>query len=356
MFRHHKAPLIVGILVLFAVVGYVAMRRSSPGELARPHAEVAGSSLITDCDKCHGKKTLALGCLACHSEIADQLSAGKGYHAFLLRGRTIECARCHSDHNGPDFPLCNKVSWEGKEPKDFTHPETDFRLAGRHRGLACEKCHAAKDGTFALAKFPSRKRPKTYLGLDQACAHCHKDVHAGGLAADCGKCHGQESFRPASGFDHGRFFALKGPHAGLECRKCHPVPASPAAVVKASAFPFDRVRGRSCWECHSNPHRVKWSAACEACHKAEDAAWSAADSRPKRDQHAVTGFRLVPPHEKTSCVACHAGASFAAKYPDPRQAGYKRGEKACEGCHRDPHLGQFAARHPRCAECHGPRR
>ena len=326
-----------------------------------------------DCNKCHGGKSLAGQCLICHEEIQAQLSRQHGYHAHLLKGQKPECAHCHSEHNGENFPLVNNVSWEEEDPKKFSHQHTDFRLEGRHIVLACEQCHrGALKKPFSLPKFPSMPRKNTFLGLTQACMDCHKDIHAGGLAANCRKCHGQNAWKPTlpTLFDHEKFFSLKGVHAKISCAKCHVIPRLGEPVRASKDFPFDKSRGKKCGECHKNPHRANWRVECETCHSGS-VPWSAAtaklDASPllARKYHSDTIFPLTAPHEKAACVKCHnPKLKFKQKYPDSSQPGYRRQKKYCETCHthdlngprpQDPHGMQFTARHAHCYDCHSER-
>lgn len=354
IFTHRRAPLIVGTLLITLIVGFMALFRSSPGDLSRPHAQVAGFSMVTDCRKCHAEQGLATGCLGCHEEIAGQLSGKRGYHHHLLKDKKTECARCHREHNGKDFPLINEGSWEGADMKKFNHPHTTFTLAGKHDGLACDKCHASKNvKPFTLPDFPSHKRTKTFLGLTQKCADCHEDVHADGLSPDCAKCHDQNAWRPAPLFDHNKFYPLTGGHARVSCAKCHPLPAAGEPPRTHAWAPFDQVKGTSCRSCHKSPHRTDWKTDCETCHSRDAVSWKTASAKMPRALHAATVFRLNKPHDRVACEKCHgADLSFEKKYPDPRSAGYKRGQKSCEGCHKDVHAGQFLPKHTRCADCH----
>lgn len=362
--KHPKAPLISGSLTITVLVGYFALHRASPGDLSRDHAEVAGSSFLTDCNKCHGGKPMASQCLKCHEEMQAQLASQRGYHAYLLKGKELECAHCHSEHNGTDFHLINPISWQQQDLKKFRHEHAQFRLDGKHIGLACEKCHQDKlQKKFFLPKFKATPRQETYLGLAQACMGCHKDVHAGGLAANCEKCHDQNAWKPSPTrlFNHEKFFSLKGVHAKPSCAKCHILAKRGIAAPLAKNFPFERANGKRCADCHKNPHRANWRASCETCH-AVSVPWSAATAKmsaaPKmaRELHAFTAFPLVPPHDKASCRKCHdPKLSFALSYPNPTLPDYRRRKNNCETCHRDVHGGQFTPRHPRCADCHSPR-
>jgi hypothetical protein len=342
---HRRAPLVVGILAVVGVTAYLAFNFSSPGDLASPHAKIAGTSLRFDCNKCHGAETLSQSCLGCHTEIAGALNARKGYHAYLAVHQPGGCETCHSEHQGPDYPLVNAVSWGGKK-EHFKHVHVAYRLTGKHARIECASCHD-KAPPVVLPGFPKEKRSRTFLGLRQSCASCHKDPHAGGASPACDRCHDQEKFRPAPFFRHDKFPLTRG-HARVSCEKCHPVPPSPAPGWK----PFQESRGGHCQDCHKNPHRTSWGASCETCHAKDGRPWAEASRTFTVAQHARTGFSLAPPHARTACAKCHdPGVPFRRRYA---LDGSPRANKTCEVCHTGPHGDQFRPKHPLCGECHGP--
>lgn len=346
-----QAPLLVGIIVIVALVAYVTLYRSSPGELAKAHAAVAGSPLISDCNKCHAQKDVTPGCLQCHSEIQQQLSGHSGYHGYILKDKTASCATCHSEHNGSKFPLINPVSWPNRDFRLYDHAGTSYKLKDAHTKLKCEQCHSKPRKTpWTLPKFPKQPREHTYLGLTQACMSCHADPHAGGRASQCQDCHDQKKFKPAPFFNHDKFFPLTGVHAKVSCIQCHKKNDLTQLNSSMKSI-FGPVRGKRCMDCHSNPHHVDWKQRCESCHSVASP-WSAASARFTRAQHAATGFPLVAPHDRTSCASCHKpGISFVKRYPDPR-SDQRRVLQRCESCHSDPHEGQWTARYPHCTDCH----
>src|SRR5262249_44818585 len=136
------APLVpilrAALLAAGALALLVAPARAqvSPGPLARPHQSLNGT---TNCTQCHEftRGEPAFRCTNCHAEIASRLAAHRGLHASynIKPGPSQDCARCHSDHNGEDFPLIN---WD---PKTFDHKLTGYVLEGKHVGVACNKCH-----------------------------------------------------------------------------------------------------------------------------------------------------------------------------------------------------------------------
>ncbi|MFI5347210.1 MAG: cytochrome c3 family protein [Elusimicrobiota bacterium] len=349
MLRHRYAPLIFGILVIAGVAVWMSAFRSSPGDLAAPHAAVAGSSFVGDCRKCHDPKGMTVGCLSCHAEIAGQLDAKTGYHGKTIAAKAAACGKCHSEHNGAPFKLVNKVSWGGAEPKSFAHDHTAFALKGKHTALACADCHLKKAPPFSLPKFAATKRAETFLGLGQQCVSCHKDPHEGGKLTDCEKCHTQDAWKPATGFDHDKYYPLRDSHASVSCSKCHA--AVPGAA--STAVNFGPVKGKSCRDCHATPHRTDWKLACGSCHTDRAVPWNTAAARLTRAQHDLTGFRVQKPHEKVSCAKCHdPSLPYAKRYVSTLLPGRPRAEASCEACHKDPHAGQFVAKHPRCLDCH----
>lgn len=350
MLKHRLAPLVFGLLAVAAAAAWMSLYRSSPGDLSAPHAAVAGSSYVGDCRKCHAPKGLAAGCLSCHAEVSSQLQAKSGYHGKTLAARAAECGKCHSEHNGREFKLVNKVSWGGAEPKSFDHGHVAFALKGRHAALACADCHRKKAPPFSLPAFASTRRAETFLGLSQDCVSCHADPHQGGKITDCARCHSQDAWKPAPGFDHDKYYPLRDGHASVACVKCH----SSAGGARAAAVAFAPVKGRSCRDCHATPHKTDWGLACGSCHGERALPWAGAASRLTRAQHAAAGFRLEKPHEKTACAKCHdPRLPYAQRYVSLLVPGRPRTEGSCESCHRDPHAGQFLARRPRCGDCHG---
>lgn len=349
MLKHRLAPLVFGVIVIGGLAAAMLLYRSSPGDLSAPHAAVAGSSFIGDCRKCHSSAGLSAGCRDCHAEIEAQIAAKTGFHGKTLQAKVSNCAACHSEHNGKDFALVNKVSWGGGAPKTFDHAHAAYKLEGRHAVLTCADCHQKKAPSFHLPRFPKVKRGSTFLGLSQDCATCHKDPHSGGRTNDCARCHSQEKWKPAPGFDHDKFYSLRDEHARLACSKCHAQGTAPAAGTSSGIF--GKTLGKKCADCHARPHRTQWKLECAVCHTERAVPWATAAGRMTRAQHDATGFHTAKPHDKVSCKACHAPAKpYAARYA--QTGGHARNEKACEVCHKDPHAGQFLPKHTRCLDCH----
>ena len=119
----------VALVFLFLTLA-PARGQISPGPLSKAHQSLNGS---TQCSSCHktGGGSAALKCQECHTEIAKELSQGRGLHSTFPNKET--CAKCHSDHNGEDFPLIHWVP----SLQDFDHKQTGYPLQGKHAGIEC---------------------------------------------------------------------------------------------------------------------------------------------------------------------------------------------------------------------------
>jgi hypothetical protein len=184
------------------------------------------------------------------------------------------------------------------------------------------------------------------------CSDCHGDAHAGQLArrADggrCESCHDLSGFRPArfTVEDHARTaYALSGAHLAVPCDACH-VPAVVKASVRTARLRFASTR---CTECHEDAHRGEAARfvkkdGCEACHRVES--W-----RRVAFDHAQTRYPLAAGHARASCASCHRATRAGA---EPRLR-FVALTQSCDGCHRDPHQGQFLAvgQTGGCDRCH----
>jgi hypothetical protein len=307
----------------------------SPGPLAKAHQSLSGP---TNCTKCHdlGRGAAQLKCLECHTEIRDRIAQHRGMHAAWVSPNSgnKECAKCHSDHNGVDFPL---IHWEPKR-EAMDHSKTGFALTGKHAGIACEKCHKAE---FIPAPARSgiiiKDLNRTYLGLSRECISCHTDEHRGQLGKDCARCHTAENWKPASLFNHAKTkYPLTGAHQNTPCAKCHPSIPDAKPYVKYTGLAFAK-----CTPCHQDPHKGSFKATCESCHNTRN--WHQVAQLEGFD-HSKTKFPLLGKHAKVDCADCHKNGDFKAPIPFAK----------CMDCHKDAHKGQFRARAGggECAPCH----
>jgi hypothetical protein len=311
----------------------------SPGPLSRAHQQLEGT---TKCASCHnfGEGTRGFKCLECHTEIRRRVEAREGYHrwAYNQSPSQTDCARCHLEHNGRQFPLTRFDNKKGFDHKGFT----GFALEGKHTALACEGCHNfSKIPMAARAEIEVKDLNKSFLGLSKECTSCHRDQHAGQLGSDCLRCHSQDAWKPAAGFSHFRTaYPLTGLHQNVSCEKCHgPKPGETTAKYKGLPF-------AGCQSCHQDPHKgafqdAKFQAACDKCHTT--AGWKSNQPSLNFD-HQTTKFPLHGKHAQSTCVQCHKDSDFRRPLP----------HEFCRDCHEDVHKNQFAVRAAGsdCSACH----
>ena len=336
--HHHSCLRSCALLVslIFLALTFPASAQISPGPLSKPHSFLNGATNCTSCHKVGAQATLK--CLECHTEIATRISAGRGLHSRLVSPGTASqsCSRCHSEHNGVDFPL---VRWQ-PPISQFDHRATGWPLDGKHSALRCEQCHSAAH--IAVADKPSIKIKdlnRTYLGLSKDCVACHKDQHEGRLGTSCQQCHTTTAWRGVSKFDHSKTkFALTGAHADVKCEKCH----TPMADGKPrwTGLAYER-----CSVCHNDPHRGSFAATCQSCHNTTSWKSVAAATLAGKFDHATTKFPLLGKHADMRCDSCHVRGDFK------KTIAFQK----CSDCHHpDPHSGQFAKRPDggECSACH----
>ncbi len=375
-------------------------------ECTRCHKTRSYLTLSAQCASCHRDPhagRLGNDCARCHPPVRPFRGAAAAFDhattAFPLEGahRTVLCAKCHvhgqykgvrhgscadchrSPHQsrvGSDCRSCHDpASWK---VADFDHAKTGTPLAGRHRAVACTRCHVRpattvhlklqpcaachKDphrGAFkqdcaachnengfrgapfdhaAKTKFPLAGRHRTqtciachkrageFRGLSAQCASCHKDPHGAQLGTACAQCHDTESFRIAR-YTHPRFpDFFGGQHASLRCDQCHRGPVASRVYKNLSI---------ECASCHRDVHQGQFPQ-CTSCHSVAAPKFGA-----MLFDHATTTFPLTGKHRTVECARCHESEGGVVRY--------RNTAKACAGCHKDPHLGQLGAS---CEQCH----
>lgn len=268
--------------------------------------ELGGAHQRTDCNKCHTGKNernrptfigLSNTCASCHKDVHEgRFGAG--------------CADCHDD-----------VSWKNLDLEPFDHDLARYPLRGKHREVACAKCHGE----------PAKYQPLAF----STCGSCHKDPHQGKLGADCESCHVEASWKQ---IDMQRSahpgLNIQAGHAKVQCRTCHDrgTLASPS-------------RGKRCASCHAPVHEAKFGDDCAECHAA--IRWLGLPEAIGRRVHDRTSYPLEGRHETTACDDCHSPKLPRAKRF--RQLEFER----CGDCHKDVHKGQFEDRQGgECVTCH----
>ncbi len=259
------------------------------------------------------------------------------------------CTGCHQDpHHGAFAAKCedchNTEVWKRVRTSNvFDHSKTKFPIEGKHSEVACLKCH--KDANFKTA-LPFAK-----------CLDCHQDKHKGQFlrradGGDCAACHNVKGWRPTTFTETSHqttAYPLAGKHQGLACAKCHP----PAAVAADTNY---RPRFKACMDCHRDIHSGQFSAApwanrCDGCHTVNG--FNPATFSIK--EHKSSRFALQGAHAAVTCKDCHQ----KDRREDDWQ--FRFGSLACEGCHKDPHHGDFPetmtshseAAPDVCESCHG---
>jgi Class III cytochrome C family len=299
------------------------------------HAKTAwpltGRHAGVSCEKCHTTRR------------PDPANAAVTFRIFrAVAGK--DCARCHEDTHkgrlGTGCSSCHTTSgWRGSVvTARFDHSKTAYPLTGRHAGVSCEKCHV-----------PSRPMRLKH----DRCIDCHADAHAGQIArrADggrCESCHDVNGFRPArfGPEDHAKTaYPLLGSHLAVACDQCHRPEV--AGAGRAPAVPL-RFASTRCADCHGDSHqgqlaRFVAKGGCEACHRVDS--W-----REVAFDHGQTRYPLSGSHARVACASCHRRFEAAP----PARFRFAGVSQACEGCHRDPHQGQFAraASGAACERCH----
>ena len=357
----------LGLVLLLLVLGPGAVfGQASPGPLSQPHAAIDG---ISNCLKCHetGRALSGRKCLECHTSLAAQISANRGFHAGATKqGTDLACARCHGEHNGRPFRL---VRWEGGSRDRFDHTKTGFNLVEAHARLQCNDCHKASMITVAAVRNDrSLSVERTHLGLGTTCLSCHIDEHRGRVSRTCTDCHNQADWKPAPRFDHDRTnFRLTGKHRDVRCSGCHTerrdIVTGPGSTSDTSFVDFRTSRPASggCTGCHTSPHRdASRLGRCDVCHSVEG--WFVLpDSLRTGFQHQRTGFALNGAHAAARCEACHLSSTSAQLSPRVAlvRANFLRPLSRqdmrfgrCDDCHTDVHRGELSANRGDCVACH----
>jgi class III cytochrome C family protein len=180
-----------------------------------------------ECRDCHGSDRKGL------PPLPGVQVLGKATVLFKLK--EVECAACHVDPHEGRYPRCVDChglrTFRPSTVDIAAHKRYQFPLDGAHAAVPCLDCHAemkhaATTSSLVLARWVSP--PLLFAAPKRGCQGCHETPHGDQFAARpdrgaCERCHGTDTFRPATRFDHERdaTFSLKGAHAGVACARCH---------------------------------------------------------------------------------------------------------------------------------------
>ena len=330
---------------------------------------------ITDCDKCHNARNSPTGkregtyliqstrcgfchedvhkgqfakdCDACHA-IDVPLKEVKFDHAsaaYPLKGahRNVACEKCHPQkkwkglpyascldcHRDPHAPslgkTCTKCHTETSwKVTSYDHDQSKYPLRGKHVGLKCAQCHR----TGKMEKIPYA-----------TCRDCHtKDPHQGQFQDDCGRCHNDSGFKPAT-VDHQKTrYPLTGKHAPVACAKCHlPQPENVPVIY--------RPLKTGCLDCHKDIHLGQFKKACEQCHSTAGFDQGTLGFDHQKD----SSYKLEAAHAPLKCEACHKKESAVFPGGTGEAVRYRPISADCVSCHPTIHGGQMG---PDCRKCH----
>lgn len=280
-------------------------------------------------------KHRTISCAECHQAKNITVKTSKKKSGSFL-GLAQNCLSCHADYHRQSLPSdCSSChGFDAFSPASkFSHENTAFALKGKHRALACEKCHPNSEVNGS----PFQK----FTGLKfNNCTACHTDVHQNKFGQNCRSCHNENSFRQVAGmanFDHGKTaFPLQGKHSQLSCQACH-----------KQSFATALAHGK-CIDCHSDYHRGQFDRQtqktdCSTCHDVN----GFQTSNFTIELHNQSRFKLEDAHLATPCFACHQ----KEKRWEFRQIG-----EHCVDCHPNIHLGKIGDKYmPQqdCRMCHG---
>jgi hypothetical protein len=160
---------------------------ASPGKLSSPHAPVE-----TKCATCHAPAATEVRCEYCHDPFGTSRFENAGHVWFgtknlelVARAETIECAKCHSDHHGRDFPM--------RRVDERDCASCHFRSMASHPEIALVKAGAMPDeGILFTHKRHVEEMKKAGL---ESCQFCHeptgnrKGFEAINFDRHCARCH-----------------------------------------------------------------------------------------------------------------------------------------------------------------------
>jgi|CXWL01.1.fsa_nt_gi hypothetical protein len=327
-----------------------------------------------------------LECALCHEPrlifsptIRELTSNHPSRKTFL--GLKTECSACHFDeHRGQaegDCEYCHtEATW--KPAPLFNHANSDYPLQGKHKKVACNKCHPSSKEPVLAKAFPAPVS-ETFMKFSplehRGCVDCHDDVHEGKFGARCTSCHTVQGWQVIRGATQERAFhektryPLKGAHLEAPCQSCHgPFPGRPAR--------FRDLKFQGCSDCHVDAHQGQLSSGAAAKGKLPDCATChGVDGflpvNFSLEAHQKTRYPLEGAHAVVPCTSCHVPTqTLLDKVPAALRRSLKRDKRLplfsqvaldikkpleqCESCHQDVHKGQFAKAGLACEGCHQP--
>jgi hypothetical protein len=201
-------------------------------------------------------------------------------HLMVAPGKLIpghkqfekDCFACHASFRGADSTrcvICHKPADIGRLTSaglPIAKPVTTLPFHQNLANLNCLACHSDHAGVQRFRKQGRFDHTLLQRATLEQCQSCHKspsDTLHRQISGNCGQCHNQIKWVPAT-FDHGKYFALEGDH-NASCVTCH------------SGNDYERY---TCYGCHEHtPDNI-------------------------RRKHIEEGMRNFD-----NCVECHRSAS-----------------------------------------------
>ena len=319
--------LIAALITVLTLAGFTFASGGhmfSSGDLNAQIGETVGGvtshAQIPECKACHSapweRDTMADRCLACHTDIAEQmLNVAQLHGAISQKDPSLACRDCHFEHRGATASLTDMGD------NVFPHEELGYSLKGhqltsKNEAFVCSDCHGEDISAFA----------------SESCQTCHSEIdiaftqaHLLSFGTECLACHDGVD-RYGDDFNHNTFnFQLVGSHTVATCTGCH---LDARSIVDLQSAPQD------CYSCHfqQDEHQGQFGTQCEACHTPDN--WDAVSF-----DHSLSDFPLTGAHITVNCESCHVNNTFVGT------------QSACVSCHAEPveHLGQFGTD---CEACH----
>jgi cytochrome b subunit of formate dehydrogenase len=269
-----------------------------PGDLYLPHRNQVARG---ECMKCHGLTADMQNekCLACHEKISDRMALNVGFHGTF----SGECISCHTEHAGASGPI------KPFNRDAFNHDLAAFRLQGKHRDVACEKCHRKTNDVSTVEFFIGHPH--------DTCTACHDDPHVPTLGSECTTCHTPQGWKGKDLlFEHNidSDFKLQGKHRDVACDKCHRKTHDVSTVTSFISHPKE-----TCAACHEDPHAPTLGSECTTCHTPQG--WKGKDLLFEHNKHSA--FTINALHSSVSCIGCH------------KDKKYKPMAATCKSCHSE---------------------
>jgi hypothetical protein len=238
--------------------------RYGVAEHARTRLPLDGAHAKAECASCHGPARRALPALPGPETLGT---------AKVALHPGAACTDCHLDPHGKRYAAAGGVpgrtcgechtadTFVPSTVNEKRHSSYEMGIRGGHRAVPCAGCHkvlAANGSPRAVAARPflllsTGVRALPFDEHRTRCEDCHRDPHGGQFAARadrgrCDACHGEDTFRPATKFDHDRdtSFRLAGAHVRVACAACH----KPDAERGGTKVVRYRPTPRACITCH----------------------------------------------------------------------------------------------------------